>query len=99
MASAEFFETIPPFPSDIATAPIHTISLRDLSAGTDICAKEVLTSCQELGFFLLDLRGDLVGELVIKEVDELFNIGKDIMNLPDEVKEKFQHDLPRSFLG
>jgi len=36
---------------------------------------------------------------VIKEVDELFKAGKDIMNLPEEVKDRFQHDIPRNFLG
>ena len=48
---------------------------------------------------MLDLQGDEVGEIVIDEVDRLFRAGEDIMNLPEEVKEKFQHDIPRNFLG
>jgi isopenicillin N synthase-like dioxygenase len=99
MASAKLFETIPAFPDDVPTAPMHTISLAELSAGNKSVANDVLAACQELGFFLLDLRGDQLGESVIKEVDELFEAGKDIMNLPDEVKDNFQHDPPRSFLG
>jgi hypothetical protein len=32
-------------------------------------------------------------------VDALFTAGKDIMNLPDEIKKQFQHDFPKSTLG
>jgi hypothetical protein len=48
---------------------------------------------------MLDLRGDPLGETVIGEVDSLLTIGKDIMNSPDEIKEKYQNDAPKSFLG
>lgn len=99
MASAKLFEKIPPFPGDIPTASLHIISLAELSSGKDSVASDVLAACQRLGFFLLDLRGDGLGESVIKEVDELFKAGKDIMDLPKEVKDNFQHDPPRSFLG
>jgi isopenicillin N synthase-like dioxygenase len=99
MASEKLFESIPAFPDDVPTAPMYTISLARLNSGDQSAAKSVLDACQELGFFLLDLRNDSLGESLINEIDNLFGAGKDIMDLPNEVKDKFQHDLPKSFLG
>lgn len=99
MASETLFGAIPAFPDDVPTAPMHTIALAGLSSGDQSAAKSVLDACQELGFFLLDLRGDALGDTMINEIDSLFGAGKDIMHLPNEVKDKYQHDLPKSFLG
>jgi isopenicillin N synthase-like dioxygenase len=99
MASGKIFETTPPFPDDVPVAPMYTISLAQLRAGDSSAASDVLRACQELGFFSLDLNQDPVGEEVIREVDTLFAAGKDILNLPDAVKDQFQHDPPKSFLG
>ena len=78
---------------------MHTISLKKLNAGDASTTRNILHACQQLGFFLLDLHGDEIGEIVVDEVDDLFRAGEDIMNLPDEVKERFQHNVPKSFLG
>lgn len=99
MASEKLFEDVPPFPEDVATMPMHVISLADLRSGTQGTAQKVLAACQELGFFLLDLRGDGLGEGMMAEIDQLFGVGKHIMNLPDEVKQEYLHDIPKSFLG
>lgn len=99
MASEKLFEAIPSFPDDVPVAPMYTVSLAQLHAQDASAASNVLHACQELGFFLLDLRHDPLGEDVIREVDALFTAGKDIMNLPDEIKEQFQHDFPKSTLG
>lgn len=99
MASQKLFEDVPPFPEDVATMPMRTIPLADLRSGAQNTAQEVLLACQDLGFFLLDLQGDELGDKMIGEVDELFGVGKDIMSLPDEVKQEYLHDIPRSFLG
>ena len=64
-----------------------------------MAAQSVLDACQELGIFLLDLRGDPLSGTVIDEIGSLFVASKDIMIFPDDVKGKFQHDLPKSFLG
>lgn len=99
MASEKLFETIPAFPDDIPTASMDTISLAKLNSGDQSTAQSLLDSCQKLGFFLLDLRGDALGESMINEIDSLFIAGNDIMNLPNEVKIKFEHDFPKSSLG
>lgn len=99
MASEKLFEGIAPFPDDIPTAPLYTISLAGLRSGDEATAKTVVSACQELGFFLLDLRGDELGDKIIEEIDQLFHVGQDLMSLPQDVKEQYLHDAPRSFLG
>lgn len=59
----------------------------------------MLAACRELGFFLLDFRGDAVGETTMGEIDQLFDIGKDILNLIEDAKQRYLHDIPKSFLG
>jgi isopenicillin N synthase-like dioxygenase len=99
MASEKLFEAIPSFPDHVPVSPMYTVSLAQLHAQDASAARNMLHACQELGFFLLDLRHDPLGEDVIGEVDALFTAGKDIMNLPDEIKKQFQHDFPKSTLG
>ncbi|KAL9106154.1 MAG: hypothetical protein Q9227_008802 [Pyrenula ochraceoflavens] len=99
MASEALFQQIPPFPEDVRTADMSTISLASLISGDAPSAKNMLEACQKLGFFLLDLRGDKLGEALSAEIDKLFAAGKEIMNLPHDVKEQYKHQIPKSFLG
>jgi isopenicillin N synthase-like dioxygenase len=99
MASHKSFQAQPPFPDDIPTASMSTISLASLNSGDEAAARGLLTACQELGFFLLDLNGDTLGSKLMEDIDQLFLVGKEVMNLPWPVKEQYLHDAPRSFLG
>lgn len=99
MASSKSFKDMPSFPDDIPTASMSTITLASLNSEDEAAARHLLAACQELGFFLLDLNGDGLGEKLMKDIDQLFLIGKDIMDLPWAVKEQYPHDPPRSFLG
>ena len=99
MASEKLFEAVPAFPEHIPTASIYTVSLGDLNSEDSAAAQTLFNACQELGFFMLDLRGSELGDVVINEIDRLFRAGEEIMSLPDEVKDMYQHDIPKSFLG
>ncbi|KAI1137439.1 oxidoreductase [Hypoxylon sp. FL0543] len=99
MASERLFRQIPPFPDNVPTASMDTISLADLRSGNAATAKQIMVACQELGFFILDLHGDGLGEAVIEEIDQLFDLAKDLMSLPDEEKERYLSNPPESFLG
>jgi hypothetical protein len=99
MASKELFAKVPPFPNEVATMPMHTVSLAGLNRGQDESARQILSACRELGFFLLDLHGDDLGETMIREIDHLFSVGQDIFDLSEDVKQQYLHDAPRSFLG
>lgn len=78
---------------------MSTISLARLSSGDEAAARSLLAACQELGFFLLDLSEDKSGKELVGDIDQLFSVGKEIMDLPVAVKEQYLHDAPRSFLG
>lgn len=98
MASANSFEDIPAFPNDVPTAQVSTLSLSGLRAGDSLVAESLLSSAQKLGFFLLNLREDALGRHVIKEMDNLFDLAKIGLNLPNDIKEKYKNNAPRSFL-
>ncbi|ROW11900.1 hypothetical protein VPNG_04905 [Cytospora leucostoma] len=99
MASQKLFQAIPPFPDDLPTASMRTISLQSLKSGDEAAAASLMAACQELGFFLLDLDGDSLGNELINNIDQMFLAGKEIMNLPSGVKAHYLNDAPKSFLG
>lgn len=78
---------------------MSTISLELLRSGEKATNGDVFEACRTLGFFLLDLHGDEAGKELMRDIDHLFGLCKDLMNLPDDIKEKYQHDIPKSFLG
>ncbi|TLS22352.1 uncharacterized protein PpBr36_10103 [Pyricularia pennisetigena] len=96
MASETLFEPIPPFPDDVPTASITTISLGALRAGDDVAARSLLDACKNLGFFLLDLRGDELGEAMGTDIDQLMGeAGREIMGLSTEAKEQYHVDIAK----
>ncbi|KAI0199280.1 oxidoreductase [Astrocystis sublimbata] len=99
MASTTQFESIPPFPQDVPLADIRTVSLANLRLGDKDAVETLMSSCRGLGFFMLDLHGDHIGGQMINETDQLFDFGKKLMSLPDEEKQRYLHDAPKSFLG
>lgn len=99
MASEKLFRDIPPFPDDLPTVSLNTISLSGLHSNDTAVVQQTLDACQELGFFFLDMRGDKIGDEMIKCIDELFSIGKNIFDLPESVKSQYLHDMPNNFLG
>ncbi|KAI1338641.1 oxidoreductase [Xylariaceae sp. FL0016] len=99
MASQALFQDLPPFPEDVPVASMKKVPLAGLRSGDEATAKEVFAACQELGFFLLDLYGDDMGEETIAELDQLFSGAKDIMDTPEDVKAKYLHNIPKNFLG
>lgn len=99
MASEKLFRDIPPFPDDVPTASIDTISLTSLDAHDEAASQSLLAACQKLGFFMLDLSGNKLGNQLIQKIDQLFLAGKEIMDLPADVKGQYLPDAPKSFLG
>ncbi|KAI3390818.1 hypothetical protein diail_8572, partial [Diaporthe ilicicola] len=100
MTSEQLFENIPPFPDDISTAPVASVSLSGLRSGDNDTARDLLEAYRTLGFFLLDLRGEPLGDTLVTEIDQLMGgVGKDVMGLPEDVKRQYHVDVPRSFEG
>ena len=100
MASEAFFKSLPPFPNDVPVVSMSRISLAKLVAGNEFEAEALLDACRRLGFFLLDLVGDPVGEEMIGEIDEIFDVVQNTMHLSVEEKMRYKQDIERrDFLG
>ena len=99
MVSVKLFEEAPEFPKDLQVAKMNVISLEKLTSRDERESKAMFEACQKLGFFLLDLKGDAVGEEMISELDEIFGVIHDTMALPEEEKLKYKAELPKRIAG
>lgn len=69
-------DALPPFPSDLHTAPIAQISSRKLLDGDKEEGQRVLEACQTFGFFYLDLRDSEDGQRLIDEAEGCLELAK-----------------------
>ncbi|SMQ48830.1 unnamed protein product [Zymoseptoria tritici ST99CH_3D7] len=87
--------SLPPFPSNIPSAPLLRINLSRLLASDPEETSRLFSACRDLGFFYLDLRsassGDISGDTLLDSTDDLFRLGEQVFALP--VGEKQQYDL------
>ena len=56
------FERYPEFPKDVPTTSMPKTSLKTLKSGNIEEATSLFNASRELGFFLLDLRGESIGQ-------------------------------------
>lgn len=89
MASQKKFQDIPLFPSDLPVVDMSVIPLQGLLALDPTTVAELATVSKDLGFFLIDLRGHDIGEKLINDIDRLFDVSKDLFDLPDDIKTKY----------
>ena len=99
MASIKLLETYPPFPENLPIAKISEISLARLASGGEVEAEEVFTACRTSGFFLLNLEGNAAGEMLLQDVEALFTIVSEVMDLQPEEKLQYERTPLRDFLG
>lgn len=99
MVSEKLFQSSPPFPDDVPVAQLSIISLARLSSGDEHEVQAMFKACQNLGFFLLDLKGDLVGEEMIVELEQIFGVIRDLMHVPPEDIVRYHANPPKSFWG
>jgi hypothetical protein len=92
------FPDLPPFPSDIPTAPLHRLSLSKLRNDT-IESDRLFSSCKDLGFFYLDLRGDPKGEELLSESNKLFALGPQLYDLGRDELQKYDYKDQGSYMG
>ncbi|KAL1409602.1 hypothetical protein Q8F55_003597 [Vanrija albida] len=87
---------LPPFPTDVKTAPLVSLSLARLEAGDAAEAAAFFKCSKELGFFYLEMAGSEIGEAMVTEADALNELQKQWMSLPNETKEEYglkMHDF------
>jgi len=99
MASERLFSAYPPFPVSIPIASIPQISLSKVLANDPIEAQQVFTACRTLGFFLLDLQEEKLGAKLLGDIEKLFGVTKDLMDLSIEEKSKYAIRPPTVLTG
>lgn len=99
MVSTKLFQSSPPFPTDVPIAQLSTVSLAHLTSGSESETQIMFKACQESGFFLLDLNEDPVGEQMITELEQIFQVIHDTMHVSPEDIVRFHADPPKSFYG
>ena len=77
---------LPPFPSDVPTAPIARISLSKILDNDPSESAAVLEACRNQGFFYLDLRSISQGENLIQESEDLLRLSYEVFGRPYDYK-------------
>lgn len=84
--------TLPPFPNDIPTAPLVTLSLEKLLSKDNKESEAFFKAAQDLGFFYLDLKDCPQGQELIASSEELRELAVRFFNLPRAEKEKYSQE-------
>jgi isopenicillin N synthase-like dioxygenase len=92
------FPTLPPFPTDIATAPLLRLSLASLRSSPEE-SNRLFTASKDLGFFYLDLRNDPLGELLLAESSQFFDLAPKFYDLGREELRKYDYKNLGSYMG
>ena len=91
----------PPFPTDLPTASLGSISLYALQSSPPSLpeSSKLFTACQTLGFFYLDLTGSDLGESILREAEDLHALQQEFYALPHEVKDEYGRDRVDPFFS
>lgn len=93
------FPDLPPFPSNVPTAPFLRINLKNLLDGHIDEEEKLWRACCDLGFFYLDLRETVDGEGLIQSAEECFGLAEGVFSLPVEEKQKYDLMEEGSYFG
>ena len=77
-------------PDDIPMAPLLTLSFDKLAARDADETSRLLDASLDTGFFYLDLRKSQDGESILQVADKMFDLAKEVFEIPAEEKEKFE---------
>lgn len=89
----------PPFPENITTAPLVTISLEKLELGDEAESKRFYDAAKDLGFFYMKLEGSALGERMVDEAEQLHHLQQGFFKLPSEEKEVYAREKIDAFFG
>lgn len=90
---------LPPFPEDITTAPLVSISLAKLEASDAAESSAFFDACKKLGFFYMDMSGSSLGEKIVSGAEQLFQLQKEFFIAPNEEKETYAREKIDPFFG
>ena len=89
----------PPFPDDVPVAPLLRISLKSLVERDASEIQRFTNACEDLGFFYLDLSDVDHGRSLLGDADQLFEVGKELFQLPTEEKTKYDFMHENVYFG
>ncbi|KAL7629865.1 hypothetical protein AAE478_001388 [Parahypoxylon ruwenzoriense] len=92
-------ELYPPFPSDVPTVDLQTISLAKILGGDAAEEDRVFQACVGRGFFYLSLSGCVTGETILRGADEITHTGERIFKLPLDQKMQYRMGKGKSLFG
>lgn len=95
----ENFPDIPPFPTNVPTAPLLRLSLEKLISRDVDELKRFCDACEDVGFFYLDLRGPTTGESILSDAAKLFSLGEKLFDLDLDEKQKYDFSTKNSYFG
>lgn len=99
------FPSLPPFPTNVPTVPLHRISLSNLLSGNEQETANLYRACKDLGFFYLDLResssssSSSTGQTLLSTSSALFTLGAKVFSLPTSEKTKYDLKDQGSYFG
>ena len=91
--------TYPPFPSNIKTAPLVSISLSKLENGDRNESASFFEATKNLGFFYLQLEGSKLGETIVDEAEQLHALNQEFYKRPQAEREEFAREQIDDFFG
>lgn len=95
----EDFPGLPPFPADVSTAPLLRLSLGKLLAGDTIEYEKLFQASVDIGFFYLDLQDSDHGAALLKDADDLFQVGERLFELSLDEKKTYDFSAQNSYFG
>jgi isopenicillin N synthase-like dioxygenase len=90
---------LPPFPDNILTAPLVTISLNKLVDNSQDEHARLFEAARSLGFFYLDMHSSPAGERLLQEANNMFALMEDFFGLPLEEKQKYDFAAQKKYYG
>jgi isopenicillin N synthase-like dioxygenase len=84
-------DDIPPFPEDVPTAPIGTISLAKIISGDEEESAQAVEATRTSGFFYLDLTTTSLGQDLVNDAEELQALSKQLFDQPLQDKMAYLH--------
>lgn len=88
-----------PFPDDVCTAPLTTISLEKLIKSDEEEQGRIYDASKKIGFFYLDLQECPEGRALLQSANSLFDVARDVFDLPLTVKQEFDFAAEGKYFG
>ncbi|KAK4201255.1 hypothetical protein QBC40DRAFT_324733 [Triangularia verruculosa] len=89
----------PTFPPNLPLAPLTVISYTKLLANDVIESSNLLSACQNQGFFHLDLSSSSTGASLLSQSSQLYTLARSLFALPLETKQQFALQKGVSLFG